>query len=295
MYRDVKNLLENELAPERYSLDMETDSTAYLRIKNPIERFYVYKSGNVDKQSVYQGAVRYRMLNESICQSVHDCDSCELMKDVYKSLWAEAIADSETSMIDGQHGDTMTSLQHSLNSSIRLIETEEERQRRGRKRISLAYQIELLSSTSDFLARTGKIKGLDSFAVLYHTIGNMIPVPPMFNASRSNFGADDYWDVTLMKIKEWYDSRDRATLAALLHKKEESDQAVETCEKWLTWFGSWNGFLEKNYLNDFVDRNNEPIPFKPNTAHDIESFYETCSDLIAKRGQRLIGELKKRV
>ena len=83
MYSNVKTLLQNERHPEFYSLDMETDNENYLGTENPIERFYMYKSGNVDKQSVYEGAVRYRELNEEISKSIIDCDSCDLAKDVY--------------------------------------------------------------------------------------------------------------------------------------------------------------------------------------------------------------------
>ena len=187
MYSNVKTLLQNERHPEFYSLDMETDNRAYLSIKNPIERFYVYKSGNVDKQSAYQGAVRYRELNDSVCQSIVDCDSCDLIKDVYRLLWPQAVADNRNSFINGQHGDTMTSLQHSLNLAFSLVETDEDRRKyfKGRK-VSLAYQIEILYYDKKFLSRMKKIKGFETFAGMYHTIGNFIPVPPMFNSSRSN-------------------------------------------------------------------------------------------------------------
>lgn len=297
MYSNVKTLLQNERHPEFYSLDMETDNENYLGTENPIERFYMYKSGNVDKQSVYEGAVRYRELNEEISKSIIDCDSCDLAKDVYRLLWSEAINDCENSTIDGQHGDTMTSLQHSLNLAFELIETEEDRKKYFKgKKVSLAYQIELLFCTNDFMSRASKINGLESFACLYHTVGNIIPVPPMFNSSRSNFGVDDYWDVTLTKIKEWYDSHDNTAIAELLHKTDVNDKAVMLCIKWLTWFGSWSEFIAENYLDDFVDdQNNEPIRFKPDTAHDVEAFFEVCSSLIEKRGKRMVEELKSRV
>lgn len=297
MYSNVKTFLQNEKNPELYSLDMETDNENYLGTENPIERFYMYKSGNVDKQSVYEGAVRYRELNEEISKSIIDCDSCDLAKDVYRLLWSEAINDCENSTIDGQHGDTMTSLQHSLNLAFELIETEEDRKKYFKgKKVSLAYQIELLFCTDDFMSRASKINGLESFARLYHTVGNMIPVPPMFNTSRSNFGADDYWDVTLTKIKKWYDTHDNTVIAELLHKSNANDKAVLLCEKWLSWFGSWSEFIAKNYLDDFVDDQKiEPIRFKPDTANDVKAFFEVCSSLIEKRGKRMVEELKSRV
>ena len=296
MYCNAKTLLANEEYPERYSLDRETDNREYLAVDDPVERFYIYKSGNVDTKSVYRSAVRYRKEHEAICSSISDCDSCDLAKDIYRLLWADAISDSENSAIDGQHGDTMTSLQHSLNLAFEQIETPEDRRRyfKGR-RVSLAYQIELLSCEDNFLLRSRKVKGLHDFADRYHTIGNMIPVPPMFNSSRSNFGADDYWDVTLTQIKMWFDTKDVGAIVQLLHKKSACDEAVNLCVKWLTWFDSWQSFIEKNYLSDFVDEYFEPILFRPKTSEESEVFFEKCCSLIEARGRCLVQELRKRV
>lgn len=118
MYGNVKALLENENFPERYPLDMETSNKEYLNINNPIERYYIYKSGNIDKQSVYRGAVRYRESKQSICQSIVDCDSCDLIRDVYSLLWSDAIADSENSTIDGQHAAPSTHFSFEVSAAI---------------------------------------------------------------------------------------------------------------------------------------------------------------------------------
>ena len=297
MYNNVNALLQNEKHPELYSMDMETNNSAYLNIKNPIERFYVYKSGNVDMQSVYTGAVRYREINAPICQSIVDCDSCDLIKDVYRLLWSQAIADNRNSFINGQHGDTMTSLQHSLNLAFSIVETEEDRRKyfKGRK-VSLAYQIEVLYYDKKFLSRMKKVKGFETFATMYHTIGNFIPVPPYFNSSRSNFGEDDYWDVTLSYIKKWYDTHDNNVIAALLHKTNPNDKAVFYCVNWLSWFGTWTNFITMNYLQDFINpKTLAPILFKPHTARETTAFFNNCSTLIERRGKRMIEELKKRM
>ena len=241
------------------------------------------------------GAVRYREINAPICQSIVDCDSCDLIKDVYRLLWSQAIADNRNSFINGQHGDTMTSLQHSLNLAFSIVETEEDRRKyfKGRK-VSLAYQIEVLYYDKKFLSRMKKIKGFETFAGMYHTIGNFIPVPPMFNSSRSNFGEDDYWDVTLSYIKQWYDTRDNNVIAALLHKTNPNDKAVFYCVKWLSWFGTWTNFITMNYLQDFINpKTLAPILFKPRTARDTTAFFKTCSTLIERRGKRMIEELRK--
>lgn len=297
MYSNVKALLQNEKHPELYSMDMETDNIEYLSIENPIERFYVYKSGNVNMKSVYTGAIRYRKIKAQICKSIVDCDSCDLIKDVYSLLWQQAIADNENSLINGQRGDTMTSLQHSLNFAFSLIETEENRRKYFKgKNISLAYQIEVLFYDKNFLSRMKNIEGFETFATMYHTIGNFIPVPLSFNSSRSYFGVDDYWDVTLSYIKKWYDTKDDTVITSLLHKKNPKNEAVTNCLKWLNWFGKWEKFIDENYLQDFVNpKTKEPILFKPHSAKETTTFFKTCSALIKRRGKRMVDELKKRV
>ena len=139
-----------------------------------------------------------------------------------------------------------------------------------------------------------KVKGFETFATMYHTIGNFIPVPPYFNSSRSNFGEDDYWDVTLSYIKQWYDTRDNNVIAALLHKTNPNDKTVFYCVKWLSWFGTWTNFITMNYLQDFINpKTLAPILFKPRTARETTAFFKTCSTLIERRGKRMIEELRK--
>lgn len=46
--------------------------------------------------------------------------------------------------------------------------------------------------------------GMKGFLESYHTVGNFCPVPRYFNGARSH-GKCDYWDLTLMKIREWYE------------------------------------------------------------------------------------------
>lgn len=203
----------------------------------------------------------------------------------------------------------MTSLQGSLNLAIKLIETDEEHARCSKGRPSLAYYLELLTYSKDFIERIDNISGFKKFANAYHTIGNFIPVPYGFNIGRSNFGKSDYWDLTLITIREWYDEgckpgmeKSQEIIKKLLNKP--SDMVIRECEKWLWWFGNkknglegWMSFIEKNYLEDFVNKDNlyQPIQFCPNDKFAVSEFFELCSELIIKRGQRLISELEKEI
>ncbi len=103
---------------------------------------------------------------------------------------------------------------------------------------------------------------IEILAALYHCIGNMIPVPSGFNINRSgNRGIHDYWDITMLKVKDWYDSgkKDDKILLDLLHSNKE---AFYTCREWLlNNFDSWRCFVDKNYLRSFVDEEYNVIIF----------------------------------
>ena len=305
---DLKRFLREEVSPELYSMENETQNEAFLSISNPAERYFVYKSGNISNSCVYSGAIQFRDANKDKRIGLADCDRCELVQQMYRVLWKDAIEDAENSSISPEQGETMTSLQGTLNLAIKLALTEEDRQY-SKGNISLAYYLELLSYSEGFLDRVNSIPGYGKFSNAYHTIGNFIPVPAGLNTGRSNFGKSDYWDLTLMIIKKWYDGHctpgsdgSQAILRELLNLKtvNESDTAaVKQCEKWLWWFGNqqtgaegWHSFIKRNYLEDFLDNAGEPIAFRPGSAAEVTDFFELCTNLIYKRGQRLVRALK---
>jgi len=50
---------------------------------------------------------------------------------------------------------------------------------------------------------------IERLAKNHHTIGNMIPVPTGFNVGRaSEMAKYDFWDLTMLKIWEWYQHKD---------------------------------------------------------------------------------------
>lgn len=124
---------------------------------------------------------------------------------------------------------------------------------------------------------------LRKFLDVYHTIGNFCPVPSGFNGARSGgektqyvyYKITDFWDLTLMKIKEWYDvdARERAgvisaetsrtkktkILEDLLKtgKPEMRKTAISNTQAWLESLGGWDAFVEKNFFHDFVHYNHK--------------------------------------
>lgn len=97
---------------------------------------------------------------------------------------------------------------------------------------------------------------IEKLAKNHHTIGNMLPVPTGFNTNRAGaYAVTDFWDLTLMQIKEWYENKDEdKPLYVLFHNNQN---AVEYCKKWLDIFGTWNGFIEGNYLQSFVEKEDD--------------------------------------
>lgn len=144
----------------------------------------------------------------------------------------------------------------------------------------------------------------------YHTIGNIILVPfvsrnQMFNNPRGIGKYKDYWDLTLLCIYNWY--MENKTEYNLYNLLMENDKHVALCEKWLEKFKdsmgekSWYVFVEKNYLQDFVEIDGKPkelwkghftgkiLPEKKEQYHD---FFTNASDWIEKRGKRIVEKIK---
>lgn len=106
---------------------------------------------------------------------------------------------------------------------------------------------------------------LNSFFRCVHTLGNFIPVPFIsnnegaFNSPRGRSSSKDYWDLTLVCLYNYYaekaghppipnNGQKIYTLEWLLRAEENA----RLCKDWLDSFGSWNHFVEKNFLQDFV-------------------------------------------
>lgn len=110
------------------------------------------------------------------------------------------------------------------------------------------------------------------------TIGNYCPVSAEFNTARSKY---DYWDLTLMKIREWYidqdnadvkeDEKDKALRDLFSCEKTDNCEACSNCIKWLNWAAQdkkgkdgWKSFVDKLYMQDYVvDYVNKNYKVKP--------------------------------
>jgi hypothetical protein len=157
----------------------------------------------------------------------------------------------------------------------------------------------------------------EKFVKLYHTIGNMIPIPSYFNSERSGKGARyDFWNLTMQQIKKWYKNSKDESLKQLLNPDRDNTKeqiSIAHCKKWLSHFTGWNDFVEQNHFQNFIqlvdgdeilkDEDGCYIPMTFWTNHSFESvtlptkpdvFYKYLSvlnDAIEKRNEKILIEL----
>jgi len=285
-----------------YDLKNEFANDSYRMIKNPIEKFLIYKSiktdiGNID---VYNNAKVKREKDKQLYVTIEDPDSKSNNEGVLKYIHSLSGMRNEYNPFS----DAMTSILTPIASAYELFlePNLKANDKYGNKRITIKQLLEMRALKDyDIINKLTEIKELKEFAQLGFTIGNYIPVPPGFNCERSNGGKNDSWDLTLMKIHEWFKKEDDDVIFVdLLHNKCGKKENVLN---WLKYYGNkengWENFIIKNYLDDFVDKNFNPIEFCDN--HNWEhiiidepvQYMCTCSKCISKRGERIIAEIKQ--
>lgn len=248
--------------------------------------------------------------------NVEDPDSSSiLLQEIYKILWSELEQQAFMNQKDWICSDTMTSVQHTLAKyfeetfpdEVKEYMSNNPRQRFVSVRMCKAMY-EQFNTVSRYLDSNTDLK---RFISLYHTLGNYSPVPIGFNVARSGVGYSsdyDYWDLTLMKIKKYFDLRKRPfsqladdvnQIATLLH----CEKIINNCLKWLDLYDSWEDFVEKNYFQDYVDDEGEVIPFcyghswanGCNEITDYDQFFKNAWKRMEARSKRMINALKEKL
>ena len=133
------------------------------------------------------------------------------------------------------------------------------------------------------------------YGVVY-TIGNFIPVPFKDDLNRRRYSlCKDYWDLTLLAIYRHYEQNDEGNSngwSGLLSR--------EGVKCWLSGYGSWDAFVEGNFLQDFGDektKNGYGMPKPLWTGHfdnpglpkegKFEEFFTNAAAWIMARGKRI--------
>lgn len=325
-YEDIKGWLKSA-SPATYNFAEDTQGEDWKKhdygmITDPYERYFIYRA------SLYKKLHEQCLLDESICQKVLDfCNRAaeyktkdpdtysKLLQSVYRTLWPDFFEQSY--MKEGTEwvaSDNMTSGQNAVQAVMKHFLTDE-------KIGSIYTEKKAYASTNSSIALAANLgeyfyqklhttcPNLGKFLDLYHTIGNYCPVPVGFNGARSGYFADhDYWDLTLMKIREWYDNKDddfndKLLEQQLLHGKGN----WKNCKLWLSSFergrkrkgkDGWHNFIDTLWMQDYVDESYHVIPFweghswrnpaMPKDPETINKALEEICTRIAKRSERMI-------
>lgn len=273
---------------------------------------------------------------KEIIMKLHDPDckisGSKLLQDIYKTLWATLSEQKFMKHSDDKDAwicsDTMTSAQQRMNDFLQVIEKEDVpcnifqtiRKETGNAKYSQRLCIELYlrgcldSESENFYKKIFKEKvcdkgeeakgQLDRFLECWHMLGNYCPVPRHFNSARSGpYARHDYWDLTLIKIKSYYDKK----LDNNVHdaRKELGEELLHgrgntsACKEWLDYFETWEGFIKQNYMQDFVDiedgykvrqffKEHSWSKPKPENLEEFKELFQNASEMIEKRTMRII-------
>ena len=210
-----------------------------------------------------------------------------MLRDLYGELWKgkedELRYCKDKSVI---HGDTMNSIQTTLSRYVYLCYEKDPRYYDGKRgngfaggQGSLSQSLQIFMNIAEeereekFIKEGKKdvdVKCLKEFIECNHTLGNFIPVPferngGSFNKPRAAT-TNDFWDLTLYRIYCWYgkntdmnkvefekcDCEKNKDLCDLLGNDCKN---AKLCIQWLKAFGSWDKFVEDNFLEMYVVKN----------------------------------------
>lgn len=103
---------------------------------------------------------------------------------------------------------------------------------------------------------------VDMLAYLTHSLGNFIPCFGPFNSGRYRL-TKDYWDLTMLGIKEWYEEP-----SSPLRKVNPLNQGLlDQCRPWLGSYAeedvtggeAWRQFVKANFLQPYFEEDSSTV------------------------------------
>lgn len=312
---DLQDFLQMK-CPERY--DFREEIVILHTAEDAIDRYGIYLAAGIAEDSDYSKTDPTYIAAREIYQA-HDplaphgeADRCKLFQAVCARLWDEehrrhCVRNGEKyahGSTDNFSGDTMNSAFQTL--SAWLSQQGVTAGGRWSRRKLLAFCLGKAEGTdASFRGMTERSPGAKAFLEAVYTLGNFIPVPPSFQA-RGISASKDYWDLALACIYNYYAAGTRRpvitqsngtpyTLEYLLPKD------AKPCKAWLDAFATWQGFVEKNFLQAFVAADGTPkqlwnehfsAPALPATAQ-CEEFFANAAQWILARGETMTRQLRQ--
>jgi hypothetical protein len=291
---DTMNVFRSNSQKNEYDFSNDGAIEAYRNIGEPYKKFFSY-TGHPDPDS-----------------------ESELLQEIYKKLWDDKTLELCRNDKKVVCGETLISQNTTLNKLYMVRETPDEKRKRinsGRKIVSAKYLKELYPTANNELEsklRLGAEKDyVGDMLGIYHTLGNFMPFPCGCNRARGIGSTKDYWDLMLNIICKYYKG-----------EKDEIDKIVgkaksDNFRDWLNQYGQkesgWIKFIEKNYLQSFVDENNNPKELweghfdayeekgafptgkRKEKLEQIKQFYDNGYNFITERTKTMMKELNKKM
>lgn len=274
-----------------------------------------------NQTATFEKYIIYKMYLECIDPDVMSYQ----LQEIYKKKWNEKYLKSCKKTEDSVFSDTMTSVQGLLHSYYDSeLSNKNEKIKSEIKKYKEEKNLKLFSFSKktmftmfteikkypEFERTIVRKNEVNDFISIYHTIGNYIPVPQYFNKNRGSKGIGkgwknyDMWDLTLLKIIEYYDlkkeNKDAVNiLMQLLHCKNKNSDIIASTKNWLDCYENKKEFIDKNYLNMYVDKNyNIKNDFRkihtwenPEPIDHIK-YFKMISEAIDERAKLILKEEK---
>lgn len=301
---NMREFLELE-HPEMFDFTEEKTSDNYRELQD-LERFFAYIIKFRGKNCCYENVKeKYAELNnQHIFENLVDPDSkCSLVRNIYALLWDEKYLDFRGYFISGE---TMNSANTTFNKYVKFLPYDKLVSGNG-----ILGVVSLYYADNEFKKYLDNSKNLVNFINVYHTIGNFIPFPDGCNSPRgfNNKNIEDYWDLTLKYIYDYYHGDETAIQNIYANAKIE-----KKFKDWLDKFGKgkksgkdkWVTFIEKNYMSPFVENGNGTPKelweghfsgaVLPDTSDKCNNeYFKNASKWISERGELMLKALRKRI
>lgn len=246
-----------------------------------------------DGWTAYQEArAIYDAHREGLAQN-EEADTCPLVLEILREL---AGRQSGYPLLPELKGDVMNSIQTTLNLALELTSQRDMVKRYVADPTSLTAKLDALGPEARHFLRAA------------YTLGNFIPCPAGCNRPGKSL-TRDYWDLTMWYIYLWFhgnEAQKEAALERLFWDDRYAKLHMAAYGDWLAQFGTWDDFVEKNYLQDYTEWELRPYGrpkefwdghFEgsptPKTPEQIKAFFNRARACIEGRGLRMDDAMKK--
>lgn len=203
-------------------------------------------------------------------------DSCPLFQDIWRRLW-QGKSYLLPCLKGGQvQGDTMNSISTTLNELFRPQLGKRVLGFEGWGKVTTVWLY--AQQDGDYRGVYGDVlaacPGAEEFLRAAYTMGNLTPVPDDCNRPRGFGHTRDYWDLALWCIyRRYHDktSRHDRYLELLLDRPGDSGE-IQRYSGWLSAFGSWEAFVEANFMQPFLAEDGSPKPLWEGHIQGFEAF-----------------------